>query len=273
MLYAEPGFPLKSSVVPAWYNRPGYLAAMVEVIRDAMRALPDGAVGRAHLLFSAQGLPRKYIDDLQDPYEEQTERAVVLLAQALAECGVANNYSLSYQGQFGPERLRWIEPSTADELRRLAAEGVREVVMVPLSFVFEHMGTLNEMDRELASLARASGITTFVRVPTLGTNPMFIDTLASVVAEALPDLSRPSMQQINNGEPVSLNMVNEYTSLYTKDQLQLVPQEQPWGLTEQAELVNGRLAMAAITISIALTADPTLKAVVAMYRAARGGAA
>ena len=94
--------------------------------------------------------------------------------------------------------------------------------------------------------------------------------------EALPDLSRPSMQQINEGNPVSLNMVNEcvsrrsnsgpwrpamslcdllcccsfmpechpswrrYTRLYTKDQLQLVPQESPWGFTEDAELINGR---------------------------------
>ena len=60
-----------------------------------------------------------------------------------------------------------------------------------------------------------------------------------------------------------------YTRLYTKDQLQLVPQERPWGFTEQAEVVNGRLAMAAITLSIALTSDPSLKALVAAYRAAR----
>ena len=154
------------------------------------------------------------------------------------------------------------------------------------------MGTLNEIDREYASTAKQAGITTFVRVPTLGTDPSFIDTLASVVVEALPDLSRPSMQQINEGNPVSLSIVNEcadgatifrrnsvsdpppprprrYTRLYTKDQLQLVPQERPWGFTEQAEVVNGRLAMAAITLSIALTSDPSLKALVAAYRAAR----
>ena len=59
---------------------------------------------------------------------------------------------------------------------------------------------------------------------TLGTDGDFVDALATCVMEALPDLSRPSMQQINEGNPVSLNMVNEYTRLYTKDQLQLVPQ-------------------------------------------------
>ena len=77
------------------------------------------------------------------------------------------------------------------------------------------------------------------------------------------------MQQINDGNPVSLNMVNEYTELYTKDKLQLVPQERPWGFTEQAELINGRIAMAAVTVSVALSVDPTLKALVAMYRASK----
>ena len=44
-----------------------------------------------------------------------------------------------------------------------------------------------------------------------------------------------------------------YTRLYTKDQLQLVPQERPWGFTEQAELINGRIAMVAITAASALS--------------------
>ena len=77
------------------------------------------------------------------------------------------------------------------------------------------------------------------------------------------------MQQINEGNPVSLNMVNEYTRLYAKDELQLVPQEQPWGFTEQAELINGRVAMAGITAALAVSLDPTLKAFVAVYRASK----
>ncbi len=63
------------------------------------------------------------------------------------------------------------------------------------------MGTLNEMDRELAAVAEQAGITSFARVETLGTDPDFIDALASVVQEALPDLNQPSMQIINQGEP------------------------------------------------------------------------
>jgi ferrochelatase len=175
-------------------------------------------------------------------------------------------------GAFGPQQLRWLEPSTASEIERLAAQGVRSLVLVPISFVFEHMATLNVMDCEFAGVAAACGIQSFVRVPTLGVEETFIGALATVVMEALPDLSRPSFQQINAGTPVALNMVNEYTRLYTKDQLQLVPQEQPWGFTQEAEIINGRIAMTAITLALALSLDPSLKAIVAVYRAAAGAA-
>jgi ferrochelatase len=269
MLYTDPDFPVKSSVVPAWYNRPGFLEATAKGIVETIRDIPEELQGEAHILYTAQGLPRKYVEDLNDPYQEQVERSIELVRAELAKLGVTNKDSLSYQGAFGPTQLRWLEPSTTQQIGDLAGGGVRTLVLVPISFVFEHMATLNEMDREFAELARASGVTTFRRVPTLGTNPEFVDALANVVLEALPDLSRPSMQQINEGNPVSLNMVNEYTRLYTKDQLQLVPQESPWGFTENAEIINGRIAMAAVTAATAFTLDPTLKAVAAAYRAAR----
>jgi len=272
MLYTDPDFPAKASVVPAWYNRPGFLQATAKGVAETLGTLPRDVQGTAHVLYTAQGLPRKYVDDLGDPYQEQVERCVALVSAELEAMGIVNNRSLAYQGAFGPQQLRWLEPSTASEIEKIASSGVTSLVLVPISFVFEHMATLNEMDREYAALAASCGIQSFVRVPTLGVEETFIDALATVVMEALPDLSRPSFQQINAGTPVALNMVNEYTRLYTKDQLQLVPQEQPWGFTEQAEIINGRIAMTAITLALGLSLDPTLKAIVAVYRAAKSAA-
>ncbi|EOD09972.1 putative ferrochelatase [Emiliania huxleyi CCMP1516] len=265
MLYNTPGFPTKSTVVPSWFNRKGYVDASARAVQKALASLPEAERQTAQVVYSAQGLPRKYVEFLGDPYLGQA----ALLSEELRARGVSNPHTLSYQGQVGPSAVPWTEPSTADVITQLGADGTRALVLVPISFVFEHMGTLNEMDRELAAVAEQAGITSFARVETLGTDPDFIDALASVVQEALPDLNQPSMQIINQGEPVALNVVNEYVSLYTKDQLQLVPQERPWGFTEEAEVLNGRLAMTAITISVALTADPTLKAIVATYRAAQ----
>mmetsp|Transcript_11380 Transcript_11380/g.19105 ORF Transcript_11380/g.19105 Transcript_11380/m.19105 type:complete len:477 (+) Transcript_11380:28-1458(+) len=268
MLYTVEGFPMKSTVVPSWFNRQGFLQAASRAIVQAIGMLSPEDAKEAHVLYSAQGLPRKYIEDLGDPYQEQVEQSVALINAELKALGIENDYSLGYQGQVGPERVSWISPSTGDEILRLGSGGACVLVLVPVSFVFEHMGTLNEMDREYAAIAASCGVRSFVRVPTLGTDPSFISALSSVVMEALPDLNRPSMQQINDGTPVALNMVNEYVTLYTKDELQLVPQEQPWGFSEQAEVVNGRLAMAAITLSVALSADPTLKMLVQLYKQA-----
>eukprot|EP00967_Tisochrysis_lutea_P079983 scaffold109627_cov33-Tisochrysis_lutea.AAC.3 len=233
MLYTTPGFPMKSTVVPSWFNRPTYVRASARMIEQSLQTLPDADRASAHIVYSAQGLPRKYVEFLGDPYQGQVERGVALLAEELGRRGIENDYSLSYQGQIGPEAVPWTEPSTTDTIEKLGREGTRTLLLVPVSFVFEHMGTLNEMDRELADVAtrvRAAraghpcdkstpvavqpclectirpvqaGIRDFVRVPTLGTDDEFIDTLASVVQEALPDLNQPSMQIINQGEPVS----------------------------------------------------------------------
>lgn len=95
MLYTEPGFPMKSSVVPSWFNRQGYLQSTARRIADAVASLPDSA--DAHILYSAQGLPKAYIENMGDPYQEQVESTVKLLRHELEQLGVHNDGSLAYQ--------------------------------------------------------------------------------------------------------------------------------------------------------------------------------
>ena len=68
--------------------------------------------------------------------------------RAAGTCSQMGARAERVQGQFGPQRVQWLEPSTSSRIKNLAAAGVSELVMVPVSFVFEHMGTVNEMDRE-----------------------------------------------------------------------------------------------------------------------------
>ena len=104
LLYTDPRFPIKTSVGPAWYNRPGFLQATAKGIADTLASLPRDARGTAHVLYTAQGLPRKYVDDLGDPYQEQVERCVQLVSDQLGAMGIANNRSLAYQGTIVPRR-------------------------------------------------------------------------------------------------------------------------------------------------------------------------
>ena len=89
---------------------------------------------------------------------------------------------MCYQSRVGP--LRWIGPSTESEIRRAAADKVG-VVLYPLSFVSEHSETLVELDIDYRHLARETGVPSYIRVPTVGTHPLFIHGLANLVRAAL----------------------------------------------------------------------------------------
>ncbi len=78
----------------------------------------------------------------------------------------------------------WLSPDTVDEATRLAREGVRTLVVVPVSFVSDHIETLHELDIRLAAHARGAGIQSFLRAPALNDAPAFIDALKDLVLGA-----------------------------------------------------------------------------------------
>jgi ferrochelatase len=92
------------------------------------------------------------------------------------------DWRICYQSRVGP--LRWIGPSTVEEIERAGAEGLG-VVVDPIAFVSEHVETLVELDRDYAEVARRAGAQPYVRVPALGTHPLFIEALARRVEAAL----------------------------------------------------------------------------------------
>ncbi|MBI2372897.1 MAG: ferrochelatase [Deltaproteobacteria bacterium] len=164
--------------VPAFYEHPSYLSAMKGLIAGALAKLED-----AHLLFSAHGLPSSYYRS-GDPYPAQIHESVRLLVRALAWSGP---YSLAFQSRVGP--VRWLGPSTEEELDRLAAlEGPRNVLVVPMSFTTEGIETLYEIDVTFREHAERRGLRLF-RVPTVDTHPDFIDCLRDLVVRGLGDLS------------------------------------------------------------------------------------
>lgn len=149
---------------------PGLIAAYAGPLREALAAHP-----KARVLFSAHGLPKRIA--AQDPYPAQIAQTLSALAAYLPE-GLPP--LLAFQSRLGP--VEWLRPYLDEEVRRLGASGVRELIVVPISFVSEHVETLYELDIELREIARAAGITTFVRLPTPGTQAEFIAGLASMLA-------------------------------------------------------------------------------------------
>jgi len=155
----------------------GFVSALADLTRQALATAATH--GRPRILFSAHGLPEKVVKS-GDPYQWQVERTA---AAAMAALGPVEAESVvCYQSRVGP--LKWIGPSTEDELRRAGRDKVPTIV-VPLAFVSEHSETLVELDIEYAELAHEAGIPVYVRVPTVSTHPAFIAGLAALARTAL----------------------------------------------------------------------------------------
>ncbi|MDX2242963.1 MAG: ferrochelatase [Leptolyngbyaceae cyanobacterium bins.302] len=211
------------TVIPSWYDRPGYLQAMAQLIAQELDRFPHP--DQAHVFFSAHGVPVSYVEEAGDPYQREIEACTKLIMQTLNR---PNSYTLAYQSRVGP--VEWLKPYTDDALQELAEQGVKDLVVVPISFVSEHIETLEEIDIEYRELAESAGVEHFYRVPALNTHPTFINDLTEMVVSAL---NAPSRKLAEVVEP--------------DDKVKLYPQERwEWGLTTSAEVWNGRLAMLGI---------------------------
>jgi ferrochelatase len=169
--------PLPVYCVDPFYRHHLYLEAVAEKIGEALSRFPDPR--RAELVFSAHSVPVAVIEK-GDPYQQQIEETVELV---MRRGGWANRHRLCYQSKVGASK--WLQPSLHQTLRSLAAEKVREVCIVPISFVSDHVETLGEIDHEARAEAAALGITRFELTPGLNNSPKFISALANLVETAI----------------------------------------------------------------------------------------
>lgn len=158
-------------------DAPGLIDALAGGVTAGLRDVPEHQPVR--VLFSAHGLPKRVIA-AGDPYQAQVEATAAATVAKLARDGL--DWSICYQSRVGP--LEWIGPSLDAELARAGRDRVA-VVLVPIAFVSEHSETLVELDIEACEQAVRLGVPAFVRVPTVGTTPAFIEDLAAMVARVL----------------------------------------------------------------------------------------
>lgn len=211
---------IEYTLIPSWYNNHGYLQAMADLIAQELNQCSEPE--NVHIFFSAHGVPQSYVDEAGDPYQREIEECTRLIMKTLNR---PNDYTLAYQSRVGP--VEWLKPYTEDALQELGAQGIKNILVVPISFVSEHIETLQEIDIEYREVAEAAGIENFMRVPALNTHPVFIDSLAHLVVDSL-DETPHTFEQLT----------------HPKKNMKMYPQERwEWGMTTAAEVWNGRLAM------------------------------
>lgn len=163
--------------VDAFYRNATYLESLADRIDEALTRFAgrDGV----HLIFSAHSVPVSVIEK-GDPYRAHIEETVRLLMQF---GGWQNAHHICYQSKVGASR--WLQPTLHQTLRSLAAEKVRQVCVVPISFVSDHVETLGEIDHEARHEALELGIEQFEMTEGLNNSPKFIAALAELVGSAI----------------------------------------------------------------------------------------
>ena len=160
-------------VVEEFHEDDAYLQSVVAAVNKSMAAFADPR--DVDVVFSAHSLPVAVVEK-GDPYQRQIERTADLVWQ---RGGWPGRRHLCYQSKVGASK--WLRPSMHETVKRLAAEGRKHVLVVPISFVSDHVETLHEIEIEHREQARALGITDYRMVPGLNDSPAFIQALAGLV--------------------------------------------------------------------------------------------
>lgn len=242
---------MQHTVIPSWYQREGYIKAMADLIEKELRNF--GNPDKVMIFFSAHGVPLAYVEEAGDPYKAEMEECVDLIMEELEKRGITNAYTLAYQSRVGP--VEWLKPYTDDTIIELGQKGVKNLLAVPISFVSEHIETLEEIDVEYRELALKSGIDKWGRVPALGCEPTFISDLADAVIESLPYVGAMAVSNLEARQSlVPLGSVEELLAAYDSQRRELPPPVTvwEWGWTKSAETWNGRAAMLAVLVLLVL---------------------
>jgi ferrochelatase len=164
----------------AFYNHPDFVAANAEHLRQALQEYPAEVRARVSVAFTAHSIPLSMSQGCD--YVQQLSETCRLVAEA---AGVApDRWRLVYQSRSGRPEDPWLEPDILDHLRDLHARGEREVVVLPVGFLSDHMEVLFDLDEEAQQLCDELGLA-LVRAPTVGTHPRFVTMIRKLIQERL----------------------------------------------------------------------------------------
>ena len=173
------GVKLRAELIESYFDFPPYIDAFVERVEQGLARFPEERQGEVNILFSAHGTPMKLVRQ-GDPYSNHIAKTIEAI---MARGGFTQTHHLCYQSKVGP--LKWLEPSTPDMIHRLAGEGVKDMLLVPVAFASDHLETLFELGIEYRRQAKEAGVRQYEVTEGLNDSPKFIGALAQLVAEKL----------------------------------------------------------------------------------------
>lgn len=166
-----------------WPDFPPYIDALADLIAEGTKQFHENDY---HLLYSAHSLPESFITE-GDPYLDHIKITIKRINERLTE-GPYNlnelNWGLSFQSKTGP--VKWLGPSTDETIKKLARERCKNLFVVPISFVSDHIETLYEIDLLYKEMAKKRGMH-LVRCESLNTSGKFILALRDLIHQKSAD--------------------------------------------------------------------------------------
>lgn len=163
-----------------YFNHPGFVETMVSRVEDALKQLQPDERDKVHLAFTAHSIPEAMASTCK--YQTQLNEASRLIAEGVA----IPDWKLVFQSRSGPPTQPWLEPDICDHLQHLSREGKRDVIIVPVGFISDHMEVLFDLDTEAREASEELGIN-MVRAGTAGTHPRFIRMVRELCLERMED--------------------------------------------------------------------------------------
>ena len=161
--------------ISSWQTQPLYIEALAGGI---IKSLESFGSEKVQVVYSAHSLPVKFIQE-GDPYIDHLKETIAAVEKITNAPG-----KICYQSRSGP--VEWLTPSTPDMIEQLASEGCENILMVPISFVSDHVETLYEVDMLYKDMANKLGMR-LERSPSLNLNPKFIEALKELVLDKIAD--------------------------------------------------------------------------------------
>ena len=169
------GEELNISFVKEWYMNPLFIKAVEEKVREGLMEFTSEQRKRVHLIFTAHSLPKSIAE--KDPYTKDMEASVKGVLEGIEP----RAWDMAFQSKgSGPEE--WIGPDVESVLMKLSGEKVREVLIIPIGFVSDHIEILYDIDIIYRKKAKSLGMI-LKRSPSLNTSEKFLEAFASIVEE------------------------------------------------------------------------------------------
>ena len=171
----------KSKVVylDSYQTHPFYLKAINERIEESLLRFPEEARKDIQLVFSAHGTPVSYVKK-GDPYSFQIKETIEGVMRLRNS---SHEYHQCFQSKVGP--AKWLEPATDTMIEELAAKGKKHLLIIPISFVSDHVETSFELDIEYRHVADKVGIENYIVMAGLNDSQLFVDALYDLVTKSL----------------------------------------------------------------------------------------